>query len=119
MMKLILTILLLSAASVFGQTSTTNLKGTIYDADGAVIVGAAVSATDENGKVISVRSNYRGDYEMVLATKVYDQSHNFRIAKYKISATSPGFEETIVSDFKVVPSVMRLDIALDVMTLVC
>lgn len=115
MMKLILSILLLGAVSVFSQTSNASLKGTVYDANGAVIVGATVSASDENGKIISTRTNNRGDYEMVLPVKVYDQSHNYRIAKYQISVTADGFEKTIVSDFKVVSGNMSLDIALDVM----
>lgn len=111
----VLTMLLMFAGSVFGQTASSMLEGTVFDANGAVIPGASVSAMDENGKVISAMTNYRGDYELNLTVKAYEASHNFKISKYQISAVAAGFEKTIISNFKIVSGSMRLDLGLDVM----
>jgi hypothetical protein len=52
-----------SALSSFAQTSTTALSGTVYDSSGAVVVGAAVTATnDATGVALKQTTNTAGLY---------------------------------------------------------
>src|SRR2546423_14408518 len=53
----------LSLALCFAQTSTTALSGTVYDSSGAVVVGAAVTATnDATGVALKQSTNNAGLY---------------------------------------------------------
>ena len=69
MSHLVKNILFLGAAVVlpvvlsFAQTSTTALSGTVYDSSGAVVVGAAVTATnDATGVALKQSTNSAGLY---------------------------------------------------------
>lgn len=78
----ILFCILSTATLVFAQTATTSLRGTIKDASGAMVPGAAVTLTDTaTGAVYKAASNASGTYLF----PVLSPSH------YAISATATGF----------------------------
>src|SRR5947209_7415873 len=55
--------ILLTATLSLAQTSTTALSGTVYDSSGAVVVGAAVTATnDATGVALKQSTNNAGLY---------------------------------------------------------
>jgi len=113
-------------ALIFGLVVLTNaqkpvLSGTVYDASGAVVPGAKVTAIGEKGERFEAETNDEGVYILNLPFNLYDSksvSSDFRIAKYEIivDLTNRGFEKFVLKDFKFVPSYkgkMNLDIALD------
>ena len=81
-----------------------SLLGTIRDSSGAVVAGAAVTATD-NATGISARtvSSATGDYEFP----------SLRTGVYTISAASPGFAQAVAQDITVsVGGRQRIDLKL-------
>ncbi len=62
------------------------LSGIVYDANGAVIVGAKVIATNEKGEKFQTLTNEEGVYVLNLSFNSYDSktSFNFRMAKYEV-----------------------------------
>lgn len=102
--------------------SLTRLSGTVYDANGAVIIGASITAIDGDNRVFKTKTNENGVYELELPFSEYDtsttgfNSSEFKIAAYEISAEAPQFVKSTVRNYKVVPSYrksMQLDFALD------
>lgn len=96
----------------------TNLTGVVYDANGAVIVGAVIIAVDANKKLFQARTNNAGEYVLNLPFNKYDpSSKDFKIVTYNIVAKADSFQQSAVSNFRVVPAYsgkMKLDFALDV-----
>ena len=109
---------LMSAFTFFVNAQTTDtskLKGTIYDAQGSIVVKAKVTAVNASKKKFETFSNENGEYEIVLPFNKYDLSRNFKEAIYDISADSPGFTTTVIKGYVFIPSQfgkMQLDIAL-------
>ena len=96
---------------------TPKLRGTIYDAQGSVVVKANVMAVNADKKKFETFSNENGEYELVLPFNKYDSSRNFREAVYDISVESPGFTKTVINGYVFIPSqfgTMQLDLALKV-----
>ena len=119
-MKVFQVLFLIFAFSVFANAQKSILTGSVYDANGAVIVKAKVAAIDQKGERFEAETNDEGIYILNLPFYSYDtkKSADFRIAKYEIvvDVTNRGFEKFILIDFKFVPSYtgkMNLDIALD------
>lgn len=76
---------LLSAAFAAAQTITATVRGTITDPSGAIIPGAAVTATNvETGVVSRTRSDAAGAYNIQFLP----------IGRYEISVTASGFTTT-------------------------
>jgi Carboxypeptidase regulatory-like domain/TonB dependent receptor len=74
--------ILSTSLSLFSQTATTSLRGTIKDPSGALVPGTKVSLTaNANGQMFSTVANSAGSY-------VFAQ---IPPAKYTISASAPGF----------------------------
>lgn len=80
----------------------TFLTGTIYDPNGAVVPGVAISAEDTGKRVFGARTNLKGDYSMELPVGLYDISIN----------KERNFKFWLVRDFFVAPPLnkpMKLD----------
>jgi hypothetical protein len=72
----------LCAVSVFAQTATTSLRGTIKDPTGAVVSGATITLIDKAaGQKHVATSKNSGEYQLVQIPP----------AKYTITVTAPGF----------------------------
>ena len=73
-----------AAPSSFAQSDTGSIKGTVTDSTGAVIAGAAISATDsENGLKLSAVSNGAGEFTILAVPR----------GPYTVLAASPGFQK--------------------------
>ncbi|MDQ6788028.1 MAG: carboxypeptidase-like regulatory domain-containing protein [Acidobacteriota bacterium] len=93
------------------------LSGSVYDANGALIVRAKVTAISAKGEKFETVTNDTGTYVLNLPFNLYNSKADFKIAKYEITVTKEGFEKNFVKDFKFVPSSegkMNFDFALDV-----
>jgi outer membrane receptor protein involved in Fe transport len=99
----LLTILGVSARAQFDNGS---LVGTIHDATGAVIPGAAVTVTnDATGIVAKATSNGSGDYELP----------SLRVGTYTITASASGYADAIAKDIAIsVGGRQRIDLSLNV-----
>jgi hypothetical protein len=92
------------------------LSGTVYDANGAVLVNARITATDETGRKFETVTNAKGVYELNLPYKNYEQQTDFRMTKYGIAASHEYFETYVLKNFYIVPAYkgkMMLDLALN------
>ncbi len=90
------------------------LKGTIFDANGAVVPGTRVSAKNVAGRIFTAVSNERGEYSVELPYNRYDRARGFREAKYTITFEQAGFAMNIV-EYVFIPSQfgsMNLEIGL-------
>ena len=99
----LLTIMGVSARAQFDNGS---LVGTIHDATGAVIPGAAVTVTnDATGIVAKTTSNGSGDYELP----------SLRVGTYTIAASASGYADAIAKDIAIsVGGRQRIDLSLSV-----
>src|SRR5687767_7673007 len=109
---------LLNGQSVSGYSETSTLTGTVYDANGSVIVNATVVAVDQKKQRFETKTNSDGIYTLSLPFNPYTTSPKFKVAKFEVFVISEGFERSVLNDFKVVPGKMQLDFALDVLTYV-
>src|SRR5687768_1667576 len=74
---------LLPSTPTFAQTSNATLGGTVADATGALIPGAAITATNtQTGVVISVISNEAGAYQFA----------SLQTGTYTVKAELSGFQ---------------------------
>ena len=85
----LLAILSLSGAVVYGQGSTTSLAGTVTDTSGAVIPGADVTAKNNaNGTVYTAVSNDKGAFQIPA----------MQIGTYTVTVSLMGFKQFSVPD---------------------
>src|SRR5215510_1220499 len=83
--------LCLFAVSVFGQTATGRILGTVSDSTGAVIPGASIIATNVDTKVVyQTLTNEEGLYQAPLLP----------IGTYTVSAEVPGFQKAVTKPEK-------------------
>lgn len=113
---LVLVSVILASAQSTGQSK---LTGTVYDANGAVVGGAKVSAIDGKGQKLETVTNQDGVFVLELAFSRYDTNSvkKFKEAKYDIVVSSPGFNTSVTKGFVFVPAYggkMQLDVALEV-----
>src|SRR3954447_13334194 len=74
--------ILSTSLSLFSQTASTSLRGTIKDPSGALVPGARVTLSNNaNGQTLTAEANSAGQY-------VFPQ---LPPARYKITATAQGF----------------------------
>ncbi len=79
-------VLAISAPSLFGQTSSSTISGTVTDASGATVVGASVAVKNlDTGVTENLTSNSAGLYR---APEVV-------IGNYEVRVTHPGFETVV------------------------
>jgi hypothetical protein len=111
-----ITELIISGRKIVGPSAW--LTGRVYDANGAVIVGAEVSAISDNHARHTTHTNGRGEYEFMLPYNKYDpQSYAFKEARYDIIVEKEGFKRSVTKGFVFIPSQfgkMHLDIALEI-----
>ncbi len=82
----LLAVLIALCAPAFGQATEGTILGSLTDATGAVIVGAAVTVTSvETAVVRSTQSNQAGEY---LVT-------NLALGSYTVSAEAQGFKKAL------------------------
>jgi hypothetical protein len=85
-------VLLALAAQAFAQTTSGELTGTVFDATGAVVPNATVTATNENtGVVSSTATTSAGQYRI----------NNLLVGKYDLSVTASGFTKAEVKNVDV------------------
>lgn len=119
-MKVFRIALLVMGLSYCVGAQKTMLSGTVYDAYGAVIVGASVTATDRENRRYETKTSDDGVYSLSLPFNEYasrDKNKNFRLARYEITVSAYGFEKAVFKDFRLVPAYggkMQFDIGLDV-----
>ncbi len=115
---IILTLIFGIAVVGFAQKSI--LTGSVYGANGAVIVGAKITATNVKGAKLETKTNNDGVYFLNLPFNHYDSvklGTGFRIAKYEIIVEGLHFEKLYLNEFRLVPAFkgkMNLDFALDI-----
>ena len=84
---------LLVPAFSFGQTTSADLAGTIYDTSGATVPGAVVVATNQaTGVASTTASTGSGEYRI----------QQLLIGKYTLSVTAAGFARAQEKDIQVV-----------------
>ncbi len=119
-MKILQILVLCLGLTVFinGQTKDKSiLSGNVYDANGALIVGAKVTAINGKGEKFETITDDQGIYVLNLPFNLYNPKPDFNVSKYEIAVSKEGFERNFIKDFKFVPSSkskMILDFALDV-----
>lgn len=99
-------ILLLMSNGLFAQTVTSTLRGTAFDATGAVVPDATVTVVNQDtGLRREVKTNANGDYEVIDLTR----------GTYQLTAGLAGFK-TFVADNVLIESsqIRRIDITLEV-----
>ncbi len=84
---LLLAVLVVLAATLFGQASDSILVGTVTDSSGAAVPGATVTATNkETGVKYDSVANAAGEYRL----------NNVPVGRYSVSASSAGFTTAVV-----------------------
>lgn len=123
-MRYLWILILVYALAITGtsqSSGTSRLTGTVYDANGAVVAGAKVTAVSVKGEKFETTTNDDGIFVLKLVFSKYDTKSvvNFKEAKYDILVDSPGFIRSVTKGFVFVPSYkgeMRLDIGLEIGT---
>ncbi len=100
------------------KPNTAILNGSVYDANGALITGAKVTAANEKGEKFETVSSGEGIYILELPYNPYNaKNHKYKTAKYEITVKAEGFDKSVLQNFGFVPSTkgkMILDFTLDV-----
>lgn len=93
-----------SASTVFAQSATTSLQGTVFDAKGAVVANASLTLTNAaSGFVRNMKSDGQGAYQFA----------ELPPAKYDLVVTASGFAETKVKDIQLLvntPATVNVDL---------
>jgi hypothetical protein len=99
-------LLLTAPAAAAGQTTYAAITGTVVDASGAVMKGAAITATNtETSVTTKATTNSEGVYTVP----------QLREGPYMLSVVAPGFREFIVTDIALVTRDLRhIDAKLEV-----
>ncbi|MBK7934171.1 MAG: carboxypeptidase-like regulatory domain-containing protein [Pyrinomonadaceae bacterium] len=112
--------LLLLTFGAFVNAQTAVLTGTVYDAYGALITKAKISATNSRGQTFESITDDNGVYVLNLKYSKYDpkQKKWYRIMQYDITVDNAlmGFKKFELKGFNFVPSAngkMILDFALE------
>src|SRR5579883_3502367 len=102
----LLAFVLISAATLFGQSSNGTISGTVADASSAVLPGVTVTATNTaTGVVTMVLSNEAGIYNFA----------SLLPGTYKITAELPGFQTKTFNDVQLgTNGQLRLNVTLEV-----
>ena len=99
-------ILVLTPSTGWGQNVYGTITGTVTDASGAVISGAAVTLTNlDNGEKHNIQTNASGNYTFV----------NLLPGRYKLEGEKPGFKKFVREPIDVeIEAGLRVDIALPI-----
>ncbi|MGQ0540542.1 MAG: carboxypeptidase-like regulatory domain-containing protein [Blastocatellia bacterium] len=118
-LNILLIILALANFASSQSNEKSKLTGVVYDANGAIVAGAKVTAISVIGEKFETTTNADGVFVLNLAFSKYDSKSavKFKEAKYDIVVDSPGFIRSATKAFVFVPSFkgeMRLDIGLEI-----
>src|SRR5208337_142832 len=87
-LALALFLIFLGAPSLFAQTDTGNISGTVTDPTGAVIPGANIlAANTDNGLKLNAVSNGTGEFTILAVPR----------GNYSVTASASGFQDQSVS----------------------
>ncbi len=90
--NLLMFVLLISFQTTFGQSSLGEIRGSVTDGTGAVVVGASLEITNQaTGEKRSVVTNSNGEYNV----------GKLLVGVYSITANYQGFAATTVKDVQV------------------
>jgi carboxypeptidase family protein/TonB-dependent receptor-like protein len=88
----LLSFLLVLAVPTFGQSDSGSIKGTVTDPNGAVVVGAKITATDLNtGQVRTATTTDEGNYTLP----------ELKANPYRVSVEAQGFKTATIENLKV------------------
>ena len=91
MLLLVLCVVTLLLAPLYGQKTTGNISGVVSDPSGAVVASATITATNTaTGAVRTVNADQSGNYRFEIDPGVY-----------KISTKAQGFKEIVVNGLEV------------------
>ena len=113
-LPLVVAVTLAVGVGAFAQKS--NLTGTVYDANGAVVVKAKVRAVDVRGNKFETLTNDDGVYVLTLPFNKYDSQRGFKESRYDVFVESVGFKRSEIKGYVFIPSQfgkMHLDIGLE------
>lgn len=118
-LNMILVFLALSISGSSQSGGNSKLSGVVYDAYGAVVSRAKVTAVSAKGEKFETITDDNGSFVLNLPFSKYDNKSgvNFKEAKYDIIVYSPGFARSITKGFVFVPSykgTMYFDIGLEI-----
>lgn len=120
-MKILQILVLMLGLFIITNAQKSTLTGSVYDANGAVIIDAEVTAINKKGEKIIAKTSENGFYVLELPYNPYNPSssgnNGFKIAEYDIIVESEYFERFVLKNFKFVPSYkgkMFLDFALNI-----
>ena len=119
-MKSLVVVICLFVATVVVNAQSEDraiLAGTVYDANGAVVSGAKVVATDAKGENFETTTSSEGEYLLNLPFNKYYSSPIFTEAKYQIAVNAIGFKVAMIKDFVFIPTYsgkMQLDVGLEI-----
>ena len=119
-MKILQTLVLILGLTVFANAQKTVLSGTVYDANGAVIVKSKVTALNQKGEKFETFTNNEGVYTLNLTYIPVEPGFSYKMAKYDLTVEAEGFEKFTLKDFNVTGKYtkkMQLDFALDVLVI--
>jgi len=102
---LVLTILLASAGTMFGQAGATGtILGTVTDSTGAVLPGVDITVTNTGTNVV---------YKTVTSSAGDFNAPALNPGNYTVSATAPGFQKSVTKPFVLtVDQKVRIDLSL-------
>lgn len=103
-MKSLLSLLFVFLLSFVAVAQNIRLKGTLYDPNGAVVVGAEALAVSATNQRIVTKSTDDGSYLLELTP-----------GRYRLEFHAPGFRRTVWNDYMVVTATfgaMNFDVVL-------
>lgn len=117
-MKVLRVLFLILGLAIVATAQKSILTGSVYDAYGALIIGAKITAINEKGEKFEALTNNDGIYILNLPYNPYrPEIVDFKIAKYEIIVEKELLEKTTIKNFKFAPSYkgkVNLDFAMDV-----
>ncbi|MBV8809395.1 MAG: carboxypeptidase regulatory-like domain-containing protein [Acidobacteriaceae bacterium] len=88
----LLLVMLLAAGCLFGQLTSGNITGTVYDPSGAAVPGASVVAHNvATGVDVTTAATSAGDFRF----------ENLPVGTYSVIVTAPGFNKSEIGEVKV------------------
>src|SRR5262245_42856514 len=98
----IIAMCLLCVTSLWSQTATGRIIGTVSDPTSALIPGASITVTNVNTQIaVEVVTNEQGEYQATLLP----------IGTYTVTANMPGFQKAVTKPEKLeINQTLRVDI---------
>ena len=101
-MKFFLSLVTIICCSVFTNAQNIRFVGSVYDPNGAIVIGARIEARSETSKVLHTVSNNDGKFELELPTGLYAlivSATGFLTIKYNEYLVVNTFDRKMTMDF--------------------